>query len=380
MDPILINTTDYPAAAPTFEERGRPELTVIVKGTFTVRDKAVAVPADDQLPLAAADSLMSEAEQPATRYESDFVPFKPRTDALCVGSAHGPGGQLVQQLQVGFGFDRGIKRILAVGDRFWDATGGAQNVRMTPPKAFTRMPVSYEQAYGGVSLNQAGEPITFPYNPTGKGFVEVGGQLHGVTLPNLERADGPVRRWQDRTAPLAFGPLGRTWTPRLAKAGTYDERWLQDRAPALPDNFDEAYYNCAPPDQQVEGYLKGDEQVHCENMHPEFPRLTFRLPLLRLRGLVERARRELNEIPLNLDTLWLDMEALLLVLVWRGRLAWQDLPEDPRLVIAEEPLRLDSRPTADFVTHLDRSAAEEAAAEAESLEAERESAPEPESP
>ena len=65
--------------------------------------------------------------------------------------------------------------------------------------------------------------------------------------------------------------------PRLGYAGTYDEQYQRERAPAPPLDFSYAFYNGAHPDLQVEGYLRGNEDVELKHIVPE-PILRFRLP------------------------------------------------------------------------------------------------------
>jgi hypothetical protein len=52
-------------------------------------------------------------------------------------------------------------------------------------------------------------------------------------------------------APVGFGVVGRAWAPRLIRAGTYDQAWLDQRWPNLPKDFDFGYWNEAPEDQQI---------------------------------------------------------------------------------------------------------------------------------
>ncbi|HAQ24498.1 MAG TPA: hypothetical protein DCQ80_00760 [Pseudomonas sp.] len=52
--------------------------------------------------------------------------------------------------------------------------------------------------------------------------------------------------------PAGFGIRGRAWAPRLQTAGTYDRQWLDARWPLLPRDFDFAYWNGAPEDQQID--------------------------------------------------------------------------------------------------------------------------------
>ena len=46
---------------------------------------------------------------------------------------------------------------------------------------------------------------------------------------------------------------------RVKLAGTYDEKWLNDRFPILPEDFDSRFFNAAPEDQQLDDYRPGEE-------------------------------------------------------------------------------------------------------------------------
>lgn len=70
------------------------------------------------------------------------------------------------------------------------------------------------------------------------------GELDARAMARIARAYG--------RSPAGFGPLGKAWAPRLALAGTYDARWLDERHPRLPEDFDFAYWNGAPADQQID--------------------------------------------------------------------------------------------------------------------------------
>jgi hypothetical protein len=65
-------------------------------------------------------------------------------------------------------------------------------------------------------------------------------------LPNTEETGHPIRKPNGSYKPMAFGPLGRSWRPRVQWAGTYDQKWLDTKHPLLPDDFDERYFQCAP--------------------------------------------------------------------------------------------------------------------------------------
>ncbi|NUP07440.1 MAG: DUF2169 domain-containing protein [Polyangiaceae bacterium] len=135
-----------------------------------------------------------------------------------------------------------------------------------------------------------------------------------------------------------FGPRERA-RDRATQLGTYDDRWLATRWPGFPEDFDFGYFNAAPSDQQVEGYLRGDETLAFENLHPAHARFESWLPGIRVRCFTgdkqpagasrqteESIRNHddgcvIREVVMRLDTLWVDMDAGLLCLVRRGILS-----------------------------------------------------------
>jgi hypothetical protein len=343
-------------------------LTAIVKRTFTIDPGGLTPSVQGELPLAGADVHTADPRRTSPRYESDFVPFKARADALCVGSAHAAGGHPAPHCVVAFGVGGWLKQILVTGNRTWKLGIARLGNTPTDPEPFVTMPVSFENAYGGRDPADATGVRAFAQNPIGKGYTTSSAMLAGLPLPNLEDPENRIRSWKDQPAPRGFGPVGRTWQPRFARVGTYDERWLEPGAPAVPDDFDEGYYNCAPEDQQIEGYLRGDEKVRVVNMHPVHTDLTFRLPKLRVRCLADReraGRRQLEDVPTHLDTLWVDMEALLVVLVWRARLDHQATAGLSHLLVVSEPLGTAPAPPEAHRRHLDAFEAGEAEPEDE---------------
>lgn len=367
MDAELVNVARLPAEVLEFlGPGGRRGTSVIVKATFTIGGERPELAAE-QLPLA-SDVPGGDPRTTALRYESDFVPWKPRADALCVGHASIAGGKPVTHCVVGFGVGDWLKQILVTGNRSWKVGIARLGNTPTDPEPFTTMPVSSEHAYGGGDPADATGVRTFAQNPIGKGYTTSSRALDGLPLPNLEDPANRIRSWKDQPAPRSFGPVGRTWQPRFARAGTYDARWLEPGAPALPSDFDEGYYNCAPQDQQIPGYLRGDEKVRVVNMHPVHSDLTFRLPRLRIRCLAdaERAgRRQLEDVPTHLDTLWIDMDALLLTLVWRARLDETTADGVRRLLVVSAPLGGAPTPPETHRHHVDAFEADQAEPEDE---------------
>jgi len=330
-------------------------LTAIVKRTFAIEPGGL-VPATSQLPLAGADVHAGDPRTTAPRYESDFIPFKPRADALCVGHAQVAGGKAVPHCVVAFGVGGWLKQILVTGDRRWKTGIARLGNTPTDPEPFATMPLSAERAFGGRDAADPKGGSAFAQNPTGKGYTTSSAALDGLSLPNLEDPAQRIRSWKDQPAPRCFGPVGRTWQPRFSRVGTYDRRWLERGLSGRPADFDERYYNCAPEDQQIEGYLRGDEKVRVINMHPVHSDLTFRLPKLRVRCLADRERdgaRRLEDVATNLDTLWVDMEALQVVLVWRARLDREAARGVSHLLVVSERLGDSPRSPETYRPHID---------------------------
>jgi uncharacterized protein YjbI with pentapeptide repeats len=156
--------------------------------------------------------------------------------------------------------------------------------------------------------------------------------------PLKPRADVMVRGdWVDaiqigslqkaRDSERGFQAIDRRDAARARLAGTYDDAWLKQRWPALPADFDWGYFNAAPRDQQVDGYLAGDESFTLGGKSGEAPRVESKLPALRPRFFVRRAEGEalpFEEVRLSLDTVWLDADAGKLVLAWRGSIRVRD--------------------------------------------------------
>ena len=123
-----------------------------------------------------------------------------------------------------------------------------------------------------------------------------------------------------RYQPVGVGPLGKWWTPRRQKAGTYDQTWKESRWPRLPLDFDFGYWNAAPEDQQIE-YPQGGEELVLAGLTAG--QQVWRCKLPRLRPFV-RVRLQAGPIlprAMNLDTLVIDFKAGTLSCVWRMTLA-----------------------------------------------------------
>lgn len=181
-----------------------------------------------------------------------------------------------------------------------------------------------------------------PWKP--RADVIISGGAAAIEVGALKKSSSDLR---------GLDAIDRREPARACLAGTYDDAWLQKRWPAFPADFDWGYFNAAPRDQQLDGYLAGDEAVAVAGHSAHPPLLDTKLPGLRPRVFVRRASTDalpFEEVLLSLDTLWLDAHTGKLVLVWRGSISVRDkrFREVEQLLIACEAMSSEPLPRAHY--------------------------------
>lgn len=180
----LYNLTPLAAGRFVFlDSTGLETLLVVVKATFTLQGGRVTM-ADVQQPLTLADEYRGEPERSSVRYASDLAPFKPATDVLLDGYAY-PQGRSSTEVLVGFRLGKLTKAVRVIGDRVWDRTLGIALI--SSPRAFERMELTYERAYGGAC-------------PGGNAAAQPGGSGGASALAERASTTAGIRT---RGAPLA---------------------------------------------------------------------------------------------------------------------------------------------------------------------------------
>ncbi len=358
----LINHTSF-TFAPLAGRIGFPghSMTFIVKATFDLVPGGAAAISDEQV-FPTGDELYPDDDEKtgSCRYAADFAYFKNRADLLLAGKCHPAGGRPAAAARVVFRVGAHSKTLAVFGNRYWNPVART----ISDPEPFTEMELRYERSFGGVKD---------PRNPVGKGLSEIK-QADGRRvwpLPNIEDIKHLIDSPASRPAPAGFGPIGSMWQERYKKLGSYGGDWLQTRWPWYPLDFDWTHFNAAPKDMQVDGYLKGDEALYFENLHPRHPVYESRLPGIAPRLFFNRADPEnirneaFHELELNLDTLWADMEAEKLVLVWRGviEVLSKDYEELTHVLLVSENGKAPSRSKTEyhelFLQHIHKKSAPE---------------------
>jgi hypothetical protein len=297
---------------------GRELLVVAVKGTFMIpKTGEEAQLAEQQVPLIMADTFTGEPGFSTPVYEVDYAPIKHRCDVLLNGSAYAPQGRPTRAVQVGMKVGQWAKTFKVVGNRYWNA---GILIESTIPEEFTAMPISYDNAFGGLDNfhQDKNKHSAYMLNPVGRGYHrQLDSHLvDGTPLPNTEAVHQPIQRPDGDYLPMAFGPVGRGWTPRLQQAGTYDQDWIDNTFPFLPADFNEAYYQAAPIDQQIP-YPKGGEEVVLVNLSPE-RRIAFRLPMMEVPVVFFRKKGERYETQAVIDTIVIEPDKGIFTMTWRA--------------------------------------------------------------
>jgi hypothetical protein len=302
-----------------FQRDGREMLIVIVKGAYSIPQlgqEAALLP--EQVPLIQDDQFSGEPGLSAPLYETDYAHRKPACDVLLVGSAYAPGGRPAVRTPVALKVGSIVKHFMVVGPRVWNK--GLVTISSTDPKPFETMPITYDCAFGGTdrTLADQGQSDVYLPNPVGRGYWRNTDRIDGQPLPSTEAVDQPVRKPDGQYVPQAFSPIGRNWPPRAKFVGTYDQDWLENTAPFWPDDFDERYFQAAPPDQTMP-YPEGGEEVALLNLTPDGHR-AFRLPSRRMpMTFIPYKGRDVNR-DASLDTIVLEPDRERFTLTWRAAL------------------------------------------------------------
>jgi hypothetical protein len=314
------NQTGFPTEFTMgMDKAGHEYVVVVVKGTFDFPETpgGPVRKSSEQVPLVMADTHTGKPGFSATLWETDFAFRKPRCDVIANGCAYAPGGRHAERVRVGIKLGEWSKAFDVVGDREWRARGPLFSA--TAPLPFLRQPFSYDTAWGGRDRLDPGDnlPASYHLNPVGTGWARPKNQhlIPGLKLPNTQAIGEEIRSPFGDYRPMSFGPMGRGWPGRIEFGGTYDQNWVDNIFPFLPSDFDERYFQMAPPDQQI-SFPKGGEEVVLVNLTPA-GRESFRLPSTSLPMSLFKGTEKAFERAILPDTVLFDLEHRRLSLVWR---------------------------------------------------------------
>jgi len=314
----LVNETPFQAGWNAgFQSDGREVVVVVAKATYNFTSESGQGPviSVEQVPLLETDVFGEDPAFDAPLAENDFGLYKPACDVLVRGCAYAPHGRPTKEVPVGIRVASCTKSFVVVGPRVWQRSALA--TRKTSSKAFIEQEISYNTAFGGTDIHP-GDPsriLSFSPNPVGTGFCAFDENIDQMPLPTSEETSNRVTDPSGKYKPMALGPVGRNWDPRYKFAGTYDDEWLQEKVPLLPDDFNNLYYQAAPADQQIP-HPQGGEPIVLVNLSPE-GRIQTSIPQEGVYVTFITKAGDLAPIAANLDTIVLDTQANRMCLTWR---------------------------------------------------------------
>ena len=308
----LLNRTGHTAerfVLPTAE--CQEAVLIVVNAAFIVSSSGALVPDDEPCPVEVADRFNGEPGSSSLAAESQLALSKTEVDVLVSGHAYAPAGHATTECVLEMRVGMLVKSLLAVGDREWRR--GLLGREPSAPRPFVRIPLEFERCFGGSS----GQDV-LRENPVGVGFKGVtrpSGSERASDLPNFEYPHARQRAVDQVVPPAGCCTVGRDWLPRAKYAGTYDSRWLRDRWPLLPEDFDPRHNQCAPADQRLPR-LVGGEPVLLSGFRADGP-WHLVLPRVALQAKFRFDRQELT-LPMPVDTLLLQPDSRRVVLTCRA--------------------------------------------------------------
>lgn len=269
--------------------KGELRITAIVKATFAFTPDGAITRAEPQ-PIFRDEVQHGRGPARSVRFTSDLVPYRRRADVLFTGHAHAPPGGPVESMNVRFAL--------------FDSTHGARflldkSLVVRRKGGFQTIPLTYENAYGGIG---------FPDNPFGEGFPDGEGE------PSVLDPADPRR-------PGCFAPVSLGVIPRRRLLGAAPRPSFERGVAQIPDDLDWDYFQAAPADQRTD-FLRGDESILLEGLHPALPRVQVRLPGARgagrIFGLGGAGVQEGRLLAMHADTLHISGDEQRITLTWRG--------------------------------------------------------------
>jgi hypothetical protein len=267
--------------------------------------------------------IRDQSQKPRLRQGTDYWPWKEATDFAVIGSAFAPDASPVRTMIVSAQIGAKVKRIQVFGKRLLEWAGG-EVAWVPPPEPFTEMPLTYENAYGGIDWRvgpwkpgetpgypwgiEVDHPGLYPRNPFGKGYVVLPGDVPGTELPNLEDPDDLLTQerivtrdpkvWYKQPLPWCFDWLHLMSFPRFIYFQSGVDAWFpgpQDAAlPEIrrgfcPPNYRDMMSARPTPHPHPRFYqeashgfslkdLRGNEFVVLKGMNLTEPTLRFDMP------------------------------------------------------------------------------------------------------
>lgn len=195
------------------------------------------------------------------KFPSDLFLRKPGADVVVVG--HAVAASPVPELDVSVSVGPVTKALRVFGPRVWYR--GVVGVVPSAPEKMERQALMWEDAYGGMDISNPEKIADEPRNPYGRGVAGDPKVLEHQPVPSIEDPRDLIRSARTKPAPAGVAAIGPNFEPRRSLAGTFDQKWQDERMPLLPLDFDWRHNQVAHP-ELVAPSLRGDEPIAIMNI------------------------------------------------------------------------------------------------------------------
>lgn len=322
------NYTTFPAMSwITWDNKGNEYVSIVgrIKYLLDTMDsdgRWSLVLDSDQGDLFDADIFYDDDMDASVRFESDLVAYKPHADLIVNCHAHASIDRAFWECDVkAIRYTDGraesqtllSKHLKVYGERAWKDNLMGWGIGVAKPT--NKVPIRYENAFGGTIPNPEYKDDTqdeyleyYESNPVGKGLIHASLLEHGnIPMPQIESINDPVTDSQEKYTPQGLGFIPRTWIPRLSLAGTFDDEWLENKHPVMPDDYKERYNNAAHPDLQLRsGYFEGGDIIMLKSLLIGAETQSLVIPDIELISMYHIGGKEMP-FDLKIDTIVVDI-------------------------------------------------------------------------
>lgn len=305
----FVNHTPWPHFL--FERRDtydRPLCVAVLQGTFAIESGKPLRALSEQEPVQIGDRYRGDPACTSPRRAGSLATFKPKSEVHVNAVARAPRGKPALAWPVRVRVGEVKSDLMVRGPSHWvhRPVVGWSKTRVTP---CAEVELSYENAFGG-SFRIDGELVEEDRNPVGTGFLPRGIDTRDpIRAPQVVAVNEPTHLPGRRYVPKGWGPVPSYFAPRCDRVGTLDARWLEEKWPCLPEDFDYAYHQSAHPDLVAHGYFRGDEPIELVHVAARGGTILTSLPSWRPFMLLRLGRGHLLPWAMRLDTVAIDVTA-----------------------------------------------------------------------
>lgn len=207
----------------------------------------------DKQELVLADVYEGDPHRTPMLKPGDLVPFRPSADVTVIGAIQAVEPSV--ELRAGISVGAGQKHLRATGPWYWYFDRGC---KLSQVAEVSSVPLDWRLAAGGRIIGDSDDAVD-PRNPIGTGIVHADYISTKLEIPASQIFSEAAPIAMDPTTALpsqGLGPVSPWWEARSRFAGTYDSAWQESHHPLLPRDFDYRFYQVAPSDSRLLGYLR----------------------------------------------------------------------------------------------------------------------------